>query len=122
MLSYNSRTYAFSFVAALEQYVHDLQQDNLHLKLTGNNLLSLQIQVRSGETDTSLLSFCSCCSPVRSSGADTNYTIYSFFAPGQQPESIYTVIVIYMTADPWLDVRKTCWLSTTSLALVVQTT
>ena len=55
-------------------------------------------------------------------GLTLSYTINSSFAPGQQPESTYTVIVIYMTADPWPDVRRTWWLSTTSLSLVVKTT
>ena len=45
-----------SFVAALKQYVHDLQQLSLHLLLTDKHLLSLQTLVRSTDTDTSLQS------------------------------------------------------------------
>ena len=61
-----------SFVAALEQYVHDLQQLSLHLLLTENNLLFLQTLVWSGDTDTSLQFFSCSCGLVCSSGADTN--------------------------------------------------
>ena len=52
-------------MAALEQYVDDLQQDNLLLELTGNNLLSVWTLVRSGDTELNLQSFCTGCGPVR---------------------------------------------------------
>ena len=76
---YNSR---FSFVAALEQYLHDLQKLSLHLQLTANNLLSVWTLLRSGNTDLSLQSFCSCCGPVRSGGADTFLHNLQFLCPG----------------------------------------
>ena len=60
-----------SFVAGLEQYVHDLRQLSLHLLMTDNNLLSLPILVHSGDTDTSLQSLGGSYGPVWSSGADT---------------------------------------------------
>ena len=89
----------------ISKYVHDLQQLSLQYLLQSDKLLmSLRTLVQSGDTDTSFYSlFVGLV--VRSSLVDLTqiYKLYNLFLPGQPPWywSTYTVIVLYMMADPW---------------------